>query len=127
MKNGEPQLGVITKVTLGMEDHGIWTFFLFFDFGGSGQGFGGFCLDEWHAESNRRLGTAAGMDAMMRICYAAGVREWSDLSGRSMFVEREGGWNGSIIAIEAPPFIKGGGRFSVKEWRDAWFPEVETS
>ena len=47
---------IITGTYLGIEDHGILTFWLYLDYGGSGQGFGGYQLD------NRGTGTAVRMD-----------------------------------------------------------------
>ena len=35
---------IITGTYLGIEDHGILTFWLYLDYGGSGQGFGGYQL-----------------------------------------------------------------------------------
>ena len=55
----------IRSTTLGVEDHGIFTAWLNLDYGGSGQGFGGWALDGKPVKRDahsRRPGTAYGCE-----------------------------------------------------------------
>lgn len=82
----------IKSVSLGIEDHGLLTAFLMLDFGGSGQGFGGYNL------------SATGKNycaIFIRGCLdTVGVEEWSDLPGKIVRV-RGGGGPGLGTTIEA--------------------------
>ena len=97
--NQEKELGKITKVSIEIEDHGILTFWLNFDFGGSGQGFGGYAIEN-------DLGTKA----IRKIMETVGVDAWEKIPGHEMYVHRE---NGIIRAIEAPKY-NGGKYFNIK-------------
>ena len=75
----------ITGTMLGIEDHGIMTFMLHLDYGGSGQGAGGYCLDTPIKLGDtfiKRVGTAAGMSLIMEIMEIVGVEKWEDLQGK---------------------------------------------
>jgi len=56
------KIGKIESTQLGIENHGIMTFSLQFNFGGTGQGFGGVALDDYDEALKRRVGTAAGAE-----------------------------------------------------------------
>ena len=96
----------IESTTFGIEDHGILQFYIHLTYGGGGaQGFGGYCLDEpvfsmefddlydYEKEKGgrfvRRRGTAAGMDAILKILEVIGVSSWEDLPGKSCRVRSE--------------------------------------
>ena len=84
----EEKNAVIKSTSLGYEDHGIMTFFLHLDYGGGGQGFGGYGLDKPN-DGDRppyRLGTAFGLEAIMRVLDVVGVSEWEKLPGKSVRV-----------------------------------------
>lgn len=55
------QLGKIDDVNLTIEDHGILTLQVGFDFGGTHQGFGGYCLDTYNEEENIGKDTQLGL------------------------------------------------------------------
>jgi hypothetical protein len=99
----EIELGKITKVSLEIEDHGILTFWLHFDFGGSGQGFGGYAIEN-----------ELGAKALRKIMEAVDVDAWEKIPGHEMYVHRE---NGIIRAIEAPKY-NGGRYFNIKTFYD---------
>lgn len=91
-KTYEMELGVIERTMLGTEDHGIFTFHLSMGFGGSGQGAGQIVLDEPYkprTDEFKRIGTAYGMDAIMRVLETVGVGSWEDLPGKHCYVLRE--------------------------------------
>ena len=83
----------ITRTMLGVEDHGIFTFMLTLDYGGTGQGAGGYSLDEFvkdeSAGRGRRVGTAYGMDLIMAVLKVVGVEKWEDLKGEHIRVRCE--------------------------------------
>jgi hypothetical protein len=117
------ELGKIDGARIFIEDHGIMTFYLFFDFGGTVQGFGGFCLCEWSEKDNRRIGTAAGMDLMMQLMDFFEVDQFEKIKGKIAYVIRESHHFGAkIIGLERPKF-EGGKKFMIEDWHKRWFPE----
>ena len=80
----------IESSMLGIEDHGILTFMLHLDYGGSGQGFGGYCMDAPLKKQDgtfiRRVGTAQGCDLILRVLEVVGVCKWEDLPGQHIRV-----------------------------------------
>lgn len=80
----------INSTMLGMEDHGIMSFYLYLDYGGGGQGAGGYCLDKpLKDEKNKfikRVGTSAGLSVIMEILNTVGVTKWEDLKGKHIRV-----------------------------------------
>lgn len=118
------KVGKITSTQLGFEDHGIMTCFLMFDFGGTGQGFGGYGLDDYDKAEEKRIGVAAGMDMVMGIINACGISNWEEIEGKTMYAlyEDDKRRQQPIIGIRALPFEQGG-TFLIKEWQQKWFPE----
>jgi hypothetical protein len=101
----------IAGTSLGWEDHGIFTLMLHLDYGGSGQGAGGFALDEPRkgesGEHIGRYGTAFGMEFIARVMRACGVNEWGDVAGRTVIALRDPGYHGAVIGIKPLPTEKG--------------------
>ena len=90
----ETKNALITSTMLGIEDHGIMSFFLYLDYGDSGhQGAGGYCLDEPLKDRNgrfiRRVGSANGMDLIMKILEVVDVEKWEDLPSKHIRVKAE--------------------------------------
>ncbi len=81
----------IESTMLGEEDHGIMTCFLYLDYGGAGQGFGGYGLQRWDKAENRARGTEYGMEFIMRILDVVGVRKWEDLVNQYIRADAEHG------------------------------------
>ena len=79
----------IEKTMLGYEDHGILTFYLSLDYSGGGQGFGGYGLDEFDKEKDRRVGTAYGIEAIGRVLKTVGVDTWEKLPGIPVRVRQD--------------------------------------
>lgn len=81
--SGEIKNARIERTMLGTEDHGIFTSMLYVDYGGSGQGIGGYCLDTYIGERGKgmRVGTRMGMAFIMRILEVVGVDSWERLIG----------------------------------------------
>ncbi len=90
----------IENTNLGnMKDGTLFGFWLYLDFGGTGQGFGGYCLDEYDKPLSRRVGTAAGLESIIQILEIVGVDHWEDLKGKLIRVKRDAEWNGKIFGI----------------------------
>lgn len=88
----------ITGTMLGREDHGILTFELFLDFGGACCAFGGYALDMYDISTDKRIVSAAGLQAISEILDCVGVEKWEDLTGKYIRCESEG-WGGRVVAI----------------------------
>ena len=76
----------ITKTSLGPEDHGIFTAYIWLDYGGSGQGFGGWSFDGPAPKATdytdyHRVGSVFGMQFIMDLMTTLDVRRWEDLPG----------------------------------------------
>lgn len=85
----------ITSTFLGIEDHGIFSFTLMLDYGGSGQGFGQYCLDtpkkNKKGEFEKREGTAKGCDVLLEILRVLEVDSWEKLKGVHLRAEHDYG------------------------------------
>ncbi|TXH44291.1 MAG: hypothetical protein E6Q97_32975 [Desulfurellales bacterium] len=115
------QLGKVRSIFFGREDHGILTFMVQVDFGGSTQGFGGYSLDIYDKELKRRVGHAAGTDLVLNLLNLFGVDELQRAEGMPVFAIRDEGWGGKIIGLRTPDF-DGGREFLIKDWQKKWFP-----
>lgn len=97
--NMEIKNAIIKSTMLGIEDHGIMSFYLNLDYGGSGQSAGGYCLDNPIHQGNtfiRRIGTAGGMSLIMEIMEVVGVGKWEDLKNTHIRVKAD---NSKVYAI----------------------------
>lgn len=83
-KTYEGQIGTIRSTSLGYEDHGILTANLDVRFASGGVGVGGYCLDI--IQDGQRVGTAYGLDHIIRIIETAGVSSWEKLPGTQIIV-----------------------------------------
>jgi len=77
---------VIESVKLTNEDHGLLSAWLFLDYGGSGQGFGGYCLYLPKSFTHHKLESVAG-HFIWRVMEIAGVSEWNQLPGKTIRVK----------------------------------------
>lgn len=69
----------IIDTKLGIEDHGIFTFTLFLNFGGYQQGIGPYCIDEYDPIKKTRVFNAKSMGIIAKILNVVGVDYWEDL------------------------------------------------
>lgn len=88
----------ITSTKLGREDHGIMTFMIFIEFCGSCCGVGGYALDMWDRQSDKRVFTANGLEAISEILNVVGVDNWEDLKGQYIRI-KDNGWGSTIDEI----------------------------
>lgn len=85
----ERKNAIITSATLGIEDHGILTVGLCFEYECGGQCFTGIALDQYDKAKKRRVGTAYGTEFVLRVLATVGVSEWSQIKGKHVRVEAE--------------------------------------
>ena len=88
----------ITKTSLGKEDHGILTAYVYLEGAGWGCGFGGYAFDEWDKVEQRRKPNAYGLAFILRVMEIADVESWEKLPGTFIRVDTEG-WGGKIVRI----------------------------
>lgn len=73
------------------------------DYGGTGQGFGGFVLggfgDERVPAARHAEQPNLAAEWIISILRAADVENWKDVPGKSVRVRRESGWNGMVVGI----------------------------
>jgi len=90
---------IITGTTLSNEDHGLLSAWLYLDFGGSGQGFGGYAL--YLPKNFKHHSKDAGFAGhfIFRCLQIADVSKWEDLKGKTIRVKHDvEGLGGKIIA-----------------------------
>lgn len=115
------ELAKVTNVYFGKEDHGILTLNITLDYGGACQGFGGYSLDEYDKQKEKRVGTAAGMDFVLRVLDCFGVSNLDQIVGKTVYAIRDSsGYSAKIIGLRQPPF-DGKGEFLVSDWKAQWF------
>ncbi len=121
------ELGKVKEVFFGREGHGLMTLWVHVDFGGTGQGFGGYGLDSFDKKRDRRVGTAGGLDLVMRLLDLFDVDSLDKIKGRPVYALRDSEtWNSPITGLETPAF-DGGKRLLVAEWQREWFPDEKTA
>ena len=84
MSNLHVENAVIESTRLGVpcSDHGILTFSIMLDYGGTGQGFGGISLDTYDKTKNVRVATDLAASLLLAVNEVFGV-DWEDLPGIS--------------------------------------------
>jgi len=89
----------ITGTDLGNVANGMFTLWLHLDYSGSGQGFGGYGMDDYNKDTKRREGSAYGMEFIKAILSAVGVEKWEDLKGKYIRVVVDDDINHKILGI----------------------------
>lgn len=93
------QNAVIEDVSLDMGGRGLLTAWLYLDYGGVSQGFGGYALYLPKSYSNHQMLSHAG-HFIYRCLQVAGVERWQDLKGKTIRVKSDKEGLGSrILAI----------------------------
>lgn len=80
----------ITDTKLGREDHGIFTFMIFVEFGHCGCGIGGYCLDGYDEKLEGRVFSDKSMEVISRILDVVGVDNWEDFPGKYIRIKDDG-------------------------------------
>lgn len=81
----ETKNAVITSLQLTGDDHGILTAWLMLDYGGSGQGFGGYALYLPRNFKHHEVKSVAG-HFIWRVMEIAGVTNWDNVTGKTIRV-----------------------------------------
>lgn len=82
----EMKNAIIESARIEIEDHGILTVWLTLDYGGSGQGFGGYSLYLPPSFKHHSRTGIAGF-FIYRVLEIAGVERWQDLKGKTIRVK----------------------------------------
>ena len=93
--NPDIKNAVIEKVSLTCGDRGFMDAWLYLDYGGSGQGFGGYVLYMPKSFSHHKLESVAG-HFLFRCMEIAGASSWETMKGKTIRVR---GNRGCIEAI----------------------------
>jgi hypothetical protein len=81
----------ITSTSLGYEDHGIMTAFVYLEGDGWGVGFGGYALDGYDKDARQRwAANGFGLEFIRAVMRVAGVEQWEKLPGKVVRVDTEG-------------------------------------
>jgi len=81
----ETKNAVIEGVRITSSDHGYLSAWLMLDYGGSGQGFGGYAIYLPKSFTHHKLASVAG-HFIWRVMEVAGVTEWDKLKGKTIRV-----------------------------------------
>jgi hypothetical protein len=77
---------IISSVSIDTGDRGLLTAWLHLDYGGSGQGFGGYALYLPKSYSHHNLESVAG-HFIFRCMEIAGVEKWENMKGKTIRVK----------------------------------------
>ena len=77
----ETKNAIITDAIITNDDHGVLSSWIYLDYGGSGQGFGGYCL--YQPNFRNESPNIAG-HFIWRVMEVIGVSKWSDLKGKTI-------------------------------------------
>ena len=84
---GEIKNAVVESTSIDIE-RGMLTAWLFLDYGGSGQGFGGYALYLPESYENHKIQGVAG-HFICRCVEICGVEKWGDIVGKTLRVDCE--------------------------------------
>ena len=118
----EEELARVKGVNLEIEDHGILTCWINLEKeSGLHQSFGGYSLDGYDAVQKRRIGTAGGLDWVLRILQTFQVSKLEQVQGKMCYAlyDKESQLIKGIKTLK----IDGGKSFIISDWQNQWFPK----
>lgn len=80
----ETRNAIIKSATLTNDDHGLLSAWVYLDYGGSGQGFGGYALYLPTSFSHHSPAPNYAGHFIWRVMEVAGVSKWEDLAGKTV-------------------------------------------
>ena len=89
MSNVETKNAVIESARITNDDHGLLSAWLGLDYGGTGQGFGGYSLYLPKVFTHAKAEPNYAGHFIWRVMEVAGVSEWSQLAGKTIRVKCE--------------------------------------
>lgn len=84
----ETKNAIIESATIGFE-HGILTAMLYLDYGGCGQGFGGYVLQISKDSPHYIIDKSCAGHFLTRCLEVGGVESWEELKGKTIRVQAE--------------------------------------
>lgn len=87
----ETRNAIIENITISSEDHGVLDAWIFLDYGGSGQGFGGYVLYKPESKYNQDFDHQWNFAGhfIWKVMEVAGVTRWENLKGKTIRVKAE--------------------------------------
>jgi hypothetical protein len=84
----EQENAIIKSISLTISDHNLLSAWLYLDYGGSGQGFGGYSFYLPKSFKHHKIESVAG-HFIFRCIEIAGVEKWEDIPGKAVRVKFE--------------------------------------
>lgn len=113
------QLARVEDCYMEIEDHGILTCWLsLHKEEGFHQSFGGCSLDGYDENLKRRIGSASGMDWVLRLLQIFSVSRLEEIKGKMCYALYEN--DSELIKGIKTLDIDGGHEFLISDWRKQW-------
>lgn len=80
--------------------------------------FGEYQMDNYDKDLKRMVGTASGMDMILRVLQVFNVAELSYLEGKMCYILLNS--DGDVVGLKALN-MNGGDQFLVSDWQKQWF------
>ena len=88
----------IKNTILGREEHGIFTFMILIEWEGSCCGIGGYALDSYDKQLNKRVFSTKSLEVISKILDVVGVDTWEELKEKYIRI-KDNGWGSTIDEI----------------------------